>query len=876
MFLTRRKSAPGGRRPFRVPFRPILEALEDRVTPTGSVTVTNFTDFGGGSTLRDAVAQADANTTGVFTINLVGGTYTLSQNSPLTLTPLNLGTTIVIQGSTDPNNPTILNETGLSRVLQVSGGAGHVIITNVTVEHGKAQEAPAMLPNLAAAGGGLLNNGGNVALTNDVFQSNSAVATVVSGGGAAGGGIFTFDGILTLDTVSLIKNQAVGESGGRSLRTGGFAAGGGLAAFNSTVNVDAFPVAPGVTPGPLPVPFDTSSLTRPLLVVGENVARGGNGAAGLTSGAMPSLANGASGGTASGGGLFASGGEVSIVAAVFEENLAAGGSGGDGNTSPVPVFVGNGGSGGGAAGGGLDFVLPAGSTPPVVQSSTFFVNQAEGGNGGTGGSDLTTLAGQPNIGRGGSGGSAFGGGVGVLGATVGFQMFNSTVLENQAAGGNGGNGGNNFSPGIGPGGGGGDGGDAAGAGLDVETGTGSSTLTNVTIAANIIDSLVGTPITFTGGQNGTGGTSTVGANGPLGSLGTATGGGINSDGSAALVNSAVAQNSLAGGNTANGGPDVGGTISEATRFSYVGDPSGSNNLLTDTVLFNAANQTPNNNNAYGGFRDAQGNTVPTDPLFVSGLQLAHGGPTPTAELQAGSYLIGRGTPNAAGAALDQRGVPRGTSVDLGAVQFLGFTTAVGLTTVSATSQGVTETAAVSDTVVTGPAVGEGTVQFQLLNSVGTVLAQQSANVSNGAAGPVTLGSNLAPGNYTVTASYTDATGFFQNSAAAPQMVTVPPISPPPPPPPPPLPPPSPSPSGSPPGAPPPSPSGPPPPSLFQAILGLYIAELEKDLGFGNPAAVQQAIDFNSRFTVIFGVNIAPLIEQIADSNVASARGGGNA
>ena len=45
--------------------------------------------------------------------------------------------------------------------------------------------------------------------------------------------------------------------------------------------------------------------------------------------------------------------------------------------------------------------------------------------------------------------------------------------------------------------------------------------------------------------------------------------------------------------------------------------------------------------------------------------------------------------------------------------------------------------------------------------------------------------------------------------------------------------------------------------------------------FGDPAAEQQAIAFNSRFTVIFGVNIAPLIEQIADTNVASARSGGS-
>jgi hypothetical protein len=63
------------------------------------------------------------------------------------------------------------------------------------------------------------------------------------------------------------------------------------------------------------------------------------------------------------------------------------------------------------------------------------------------------------------------------------------------------------------------------------------------------------------------------------------------------------------------------------------------------------------------------------------------------------------------------------------------------------------------------------------------------------------------------------------------------------------------------------------PSLLQAVLSLYVAEVEKDVGFGDPGAVQQAIDFNAQFTVLFGINIAPLIELLADANVAEARGG---
>jgi hypothetical protein len=72
-----------------------------------------------------------------------------------------------------------------------------------------------------------------------------------------------------------------------------------------------------------------------------------------------------------------------------------------------------------------------------------------------------------------------------------------------------------------------------------------------------------------------------------------------------------------------------------------------------------------------------------------------------------------------------------------------------------------------------------------------------------------------------------------------------------------------------------TPQGPPAPSLLQAILGLYVAEVEKDIGFGDPGAVQQAIDFNAQYTVLFGVNLAPFIEMIADANVANARNGGS-
>ncbi len=75
------------------------------------------------------------------------------------------------------------------------------------------------------------------------------------------------------------------------------------------------------------------------------------------------------------------------------------------------------------------------------------------------------------------------------------------------------------------------------------------------------------------------------------------------------------------------------------------------------------------------------------------------------------------------------------------------------------------------------------------------------------------------------------------------------------------------------GSPPSPPPAPTPPSLFSAIFGLYIAEVEKDLHFGNAAAVQQTIDFNAHYTVFLGINLAPFIEMIADANVQAALSG---
>jgi hypothetical protein len=149
-----------------------------------------------------------------------------------------------------------------------------------------------------------------------------------------------------------------------------------------------------------------------------------------------------------------------------------------------------------------------------------------------------------------------------------------------------------------------------------------------------------------------------------------------------------------------------------------------------------------------------------------------------------------------------------------------------------------------------PASGDPTptVQWQVSSDGGQTFTNLSAATST----TLTLNNVQASQNgNTYRAVFSNSAGTATTSAAT---LTV-----------------NPSPSSSP--SPAPSVPSPPPPSLLEAILGLYIAEVERDIGFGDPAAVQNAIDFNSQYTVIFGINIAPLIEQLADTNVQSARGG---
>ncbi len=408
-----RKERRAGR-PQRRPFRPTLEALEERITPDGTNTTVLATTVEGPSGLRADIAAFNAPAvTGndVYTINLnltAGSNAITTAANPLTVTNANTdlsGTpTLVINGAGAGPGGNVISGGFISQVFAVSPHV-NLILKNLTIIDGKTTGAVGdVTPDGEASGGGLVNASGNVTMSNVKFTSNQAAPT--GAGLAEGGAIFTVGGTLTLDNVTLNQNSATAAKGG----TLNNAVGGALSAYKSNVIVTNVPVAPGGTGTPLSSSsFSALALTSPLLTVTNNTAQGGTSAT-VTSGA-------AGNNYALGGGLFVEGGTASIFAASVTGNNAIGG-----NAAAGKFFGGN------ASGGGVSFSSGAQMT---VVASTFSGNTARSGNGGT------------NIGgTAGSAGQARGGGIADTNnnppSAGGFlTLLNSTVDGNFAIGGRG-------------------------------------------------------------------------------------------------------------------------------------------------------------------------------------------------------------------------------------------------------------------------------------------------------------------------------------------------------------------------------------------------------------------------------------------------------
>src|SRR5262245_6250589 len=151
----------GNRRP--APFRPHLEALENRWVPS-TLTVTTALDTGalGDGSLRGEIAAAQSGDTINFAPSVLGQTITLT------------GGELAITKSLDIEGPganqLTVSGNHASRVFDISAGMT-VAIDWMTMTDGLANGSS---PVLASTGGGILNFG-SLTLANDVLSNNRAV-----------------------------------------------------------------------------------------------------------------------------------------------------------------------------------------------------------------------------------------------------------------------------------------------------------------------------------------------------------------------------------------------------------------------------------------------------------------------------------------------------------------------------------------------------------------------------------------------------------------------------------------------------------------------------------------------------------------------------
>jgi hypothetical protein len=427
-------SAAPARRARARPWRPLLEALEDRLAPAVFNPLAATPDGTANGSLRADIITADSNNQDNV-INLQAGRYTLTipngagghegaaMKGDLNLTAA--GHTLVIQGAGP--DVTVIDANFIDRAFQVSAGVT-VVFRNLSIIHGKAQDdgTTGALPGTTdALGGGILDQGGNVTLDHVLLDINQAVAgggaAGANGFNAAGGGVWTDGGTLTISNSTLENDFAFGGAGGAGVNNGNPAGAGGAGG-----------AARG---GGLYVGGGTASILNSTL--SSNGAEGGGGGAGGANNPATGGAGGA-GGTAQGGAVFVGGGTVQITASTLVHDVADGGgagAGGNGNNDP-----GGAGGNGGNAGGGAVYVNAAAAVL-TLSNSTVALDAAGGGPGGTGGT-----GGSFHGGNGGNGGFAVGGGIRVLSGTA--TLHNSTIAENFLTGGKAGGGGSGTPNGL--------------------------------------------------------------------------------------------------------------------------------------------------------------------------------------------------------------------------------------------------------------------------------------------------------------------------------------------------------------------------------------------------------------------------------------------
>jgi hypothetical protein len=178
-------------------FRPRLEALEDRFTPSTPAVTSTADDVNQPGTLRYDVVRAQSGDTILLTeavtsgIVLTQGELTLNQNVTIT---------------TADNNQIMISGNGLSRMFEVVSGA-QVSLSDLILTGGDGVASPTSSdPNDGLVGAILVDSGGTLTVNNSTLFGNSA---------SIGGGVFNI-GTLTVNN-SILSGNTTADNGGAIL-----------------------------------------------------------------------------------------------------------------------------------------------------------------------------------------------------------------------------------------------------------------------------------------------------------------------------------------------------------------------------------------------------------------------------------------------------------------------------------------------------------------------------------------------------------------------------------------------------------------------------------------------------------------------------------
>jgi len=808
--LRRLRACPSTRKP-RTPRRVrrthlVLEVLEDRVTPSVTVTTTQdlSTPVAGQLSLREAINMVNAGQVADNTIILSAGTYQNTQGA------LNITHSLILQGA--GSGTTILDGGGTDRVILIDPiAAVNVQFSGLTVQNGNTNGDGGGINVLDVSG-----QSSTLTVQNCIITANTAEMSAFGGGG-----IFANNGDIVVSNSQITNNQSSFAGGGiadnnqgtgnvtitNSLiadNTAGFE-GGGIALVN------AGPGALTVTGSTIKGNSVTSTIT-PL--GGGGIFANTNGAVNIGNTTIEGNTSTFNGGgfeeqqhgptsivfsndtiatnqttMGNGGGIDVStGSNVTIQNTTLSGNTAAGNGGGisDTGTGALDVesstFVGN----TAANGGGLEDDSIAMLT---VMNSTFDRNQANAASGQGGGIDTRVHANMFNdtftnnsSGTGG-GGAVFESGGGttqlvsclflnntssadggaVLGTMNDLMILDSLFTGNSA----GGDGGGIFTDGV-----------VAGItnstlSNNQATGRGGAVFIGTTDTINQNDE--GSELendTLTGnGAGGDGGAVLSAGVGDLGLFQVTINGnrsGGNGGGIAYIGNQQMyfVQNSLIALDAATGnGPDV-FTASSLTVTddggNFIGTLSGSSGFGGGTLTGNPLLGPLQNNGGMLAGASADQQVVQTEALLP------------------GSPAIGKGIAN--GATTDERGFPVVTPRDIGAFQFQNVPLTVTVTpaTPSLTING-TEGFTITDTNTGGTALPADNSMLTITLSAGLTttnpLTFTLAALPAGQSRIFTVATTATtPGSQMLTATVTspDANPNSVSSSAAISVVAPPP------------------------------------------------------------------------------------------------------